>query len=147
MKVTVKEGIKGFSGKLDGAIYYYHPRLKRTLMRKEFKMPHQPQNDTYRSIAQNLKQLDPSEAYRYDFKIYLSLLRDKDETIAVPSWYGIFTKMMWAMKKKYSDTINLETLTREQIVAQNLPCRSVKAAVADGLLPEVTNWELLDREI
>ncbi|MDI3504354.1 MAG: hypothetical protein PWP64_1290, partial [Candidatus Cloacimonadota bacterium] len=33
MKAYVKAGIKGFSGKLDGAIYYYHPRLKRTLMR------------------------------------------------------------------------------------------------------------------
>jgi len=30
MKAYVKAGIKGFSGKLDGAIYYYHPGLKRT---------------------------------------------------------------------------------------------------------------------
>jgi len=27
MKATVKEGLKGFSGKLDGAIYHYHPRI------------------------------------------------------------------------------------------------------------------------
>jgi hypothetical protein len=44
MKATVKEWIKGFSGKLDGAIYYYYPRLKRTLMRRAPKMPVQVYN-------------------------------------------------------------------------------------------------------
>ncbi|MDI3504515.1 MAG: hypothetical protein PWP64_1451 [Candidatus Cloacimonadota bacterium] len=44
MKAYVKAGIKGFSGKLDGAIYYYHPRLKRTLMRRAPKLSIQPQN-------------------------------------------------------------------------------------------------------
>jgi len=51
MKVTVKEGIKGFSGKLDSAIYYYHPRLKRTLMRRAPKMPIQEKNLEYAAIA------------------------------------------------------------------------------------------------
>ncbi|MDP2173547.1 MAG: hypothetical protein Q8M98_05135 [Candidatus Cloacimonadaceae bacterium] len=51
MKATVKEGIKGFSGKLDDAVYYYHPRLKRTLMRKAPKMPLQEQNIKYGNIA------------------------------------------------------------------------------------------------
>jgi hypothetical protein len=147
MKVTVKEGIKGFSGKLDGAIYYYHPRLKRTLMRKKPQMPVQEQNVQYKNISQQIKALDPSVAYRYDFKVYLSLLQDKDDSINLPSWYSLFTKMLWAMQKKYPANVHLLTLTREQILAENLPCRSVKAAVADGLLPEVTNWELLDRDI
>jgi hypothetical protein len=51
MKAYVKAGIKGFSGKLDGAIYYYHPGLKRTLMRWAPKMPIQPQNLDYRDIS------------------------------------------------------------------------------------------------
>jgi hypothetical protein len=51
MKAYVKAGIKGFSGKLDGAIYCYHPGLKRTLMRQAPKMPIQPQNLDYRDIS------------------------------------------------------------------------------------------------
>ncbi|MDY0151003.1 MAG: hypothetical protein RBS43_01875 [Candidatus Cloacimonas sp.] len=54
MKSTVKEGLKGFSGKLDGAIYYYHPRLKRTLMRRAPKMPIQPENIEYATIARQI---------------------------------------------------------------------------------------------
>jgi len=72
MKAYVKAGIKGFCGKLDGAIYCYHPRLKRTLMRSAPQMPIQP---------------------------------------------------------------------------QNLPCRSVKAAVEDNLLPQIPGYQYLDREI
>lgn len=85
MKVTVKEGIKGFSGTLDGAIYYYHPRLQRTLMRRKPEMPLQQQNTDYAQIAKRIKALNPSAAYRYDFKLYLSTLRDHDANANYPS--------------------------------------------------------------
>ncbi len=147
MKVKVKEGIKGFSGKLDGAIYYYHPRLKRTLMRRKPQMPRLPQNESYTSIGKNIKALEPSDAYRYDFKIYTSLLRDQDESFDLPSWYPLFVKMLWAMQKKYPGQVDLNTLTRQQIQELDLPCRSVKRAIEDGLLAPVTNWQLLDKEI
>ncbi len=147
MKATVKEGIKGFSGKLDGAIYYYHPRLKRTLMRRAPQMPIQPQNNDYRDISRQIKAINPSEGYRNDFKNYLNLLRDRDESIRLPSWYSLYIKMLWAMQAKYPATVNLKIITREQITQQNLPCRSVKTAVEDGLLPVVPGYQYMDREI
>lgn len=147
MKAYVKEGIKGFSGELDGMIYYYHPRLKRTLMRKKPKMPLQEQNIGYRSIARQLKDLEPSAEYRYDFKLYLSQLRDRDEDVNLPSWYALFVKMMWAMQAKYPDQVDLKTITRDQVLSQDLPCRSVKTAVEDGLLPQVPGWDNLDHQI
>jgi hypothetical protein len=147
MKATVKEGIKGFSGKLDGAIYYYHPRLQRTLMRRAPKMPVQPQNEDYRAIARQIKAIDPSPQYRYDFKIYHSALMDKDASVRYPSWYSLYVKMLWAMRTKYPGTVDLKTITRQQITDQNLPCRSVKAAVEAGILAEVPGYEHLDRQI
>ncbi|MBW6514254.1 MAG: hypothetical protein K0B87_05805 [Candidatus Syntrophosphaera sp.] len=147
MKVKVKQGITGFSGKLDGLVYYYHPRLKRTLARHKPKMPALPQNATYTTVSRRLKELNPSEAYRYDFKIYASLLRDQDESLLVPSWYPLFTRMMWAMQKKYPETVDLRAITREQVLSQDLPCRSVRAAIEDGLLAPVSNWELLDHSL
>ena len=147
MKVKVTEGIKGFSGKLDGAVYYYHPRLKRTLMRRAPEMPVQAQNLDYTNIARQIKAINPSEAYRNDFRNYLNQLRDRDESIRLPSWYSLYVKMLWAMQAKYPDKVNLKTITREQILAQDLPCRSVKAAVEDGLLPVIPGYKYMDREI
>jgi hypothetical protein len=147
MKATVKEGIKGFSGKLDGAIYYYHPRLKRTLMRRAPKMPIQQQNNDYRDISRQIKVVNPSEGYRNDFRNFLNLLRDRDESVRLPSWYSLYIKMMWAMQAKYPATVNLKTITREQIFALDLPCRSVKTAVEDGLLPQISGYQYMDREI
>ena len=44
IKATVKQGIKGFSGIMDSAIYYYHPRLKTTIIRHAPQMPIQEKN-------------------------------------------------------------------------------------------------------
>jgi hypothetical protein len=147
MKAYVKDGIKGFSGKLDGAIYYYHPRLKRTLMRKAPVMPVQPQNHVYREISRQIKAIDPSEGYRNDFRNYLNELRERDEDVRLPSWYSLYIKMLWAMQAKYPELVNLSTITKDEIIAQDLPCRSVKRAVEAGLLPKIPGYKYLDREI
>jgi hypothetical protein len=55
--------------------------------------------------------------------------------------------MMWAMQAKYPQQVNLKTITREQILEQQLPCRSVKAAVEDGLLAKIPGYQYLDNEI
>jgi hypothetical protein len=81
MKVSVKQGINGFSGKLDGAVYYYHPRLKRTLMRRAPKMPVQQQNHDYRDISRQIKAIDPSEGYRNGLRMYLNALMDRDGSV------------------------------------------------------------------
>ena len=147
MKAILRESIKGFSGKLDGAIYYYHPRLKRTLMRRLPKMPMQQQNHDYRDISRQIKALEPSEGYRSDFRIYLNLLRDKDESVRLPSWYSLYVKMLWAMQAQLPEQVNLKTITRTQIVEQRLPCISVSAAVEAGLLVPVGGYRYLNHEI
>jgi len=134
MKVVLRQSIKGLSGQLDGLIYYYHPRLKRTLARKCPEMPIQPQNMEYGNIARQIKALEPSEGYRNDFRIYLSYLRDSDESVRYPSWYSLYIKMMWAMQARYPEVVDLKTITREQIYDLELPCRTVQAAAQDGLL-------------
>ena len=147
MKVYFKRGIGGYSGKVDEAVFYYHPRLKLTLMRRFPKMPHQEMNDKYGAIAKKRKKIKPSANYKENFKTYTALLRDADSSVLVASWYNLYVKMMWALQRKYPETVNLETLTREQIYEQNLPCKTVKMAVEDRLLPVVTGYETLMAEI
>ncbi len=141
MKATFIAGIKGITGKLDGAIYYYHPKLRKVLVRKFPKIPHQSQNDTYSSVAKALAALKPSDGYKNNFKSYLSILRDEQPETSVASWYNLFTKMMWALQAKYPDSVDLRTITRSQIEDQQLACRTIKAAVENGLLPYVNGCE------
>ena len=54
--------------------------------------------------------------------------------------------MMREMAKQDS-TIDLITLTREDIFTKDLSCISVKKAVEAGLLPKVYDWQHLDREM
>ncbi|MDI3504486.1 MAG: hypothetical protein PWP64_1422, partial [Candidatus Cloacimonadota bacterium] len=43
--------------------------------------------------------------------------------------------------------VDLKTITKAQIIEQDLPCRSVKRAVEDGLLLEIPGYQYLDKEI
>lgn len=79
--------------------------------------------------------------------MYLNSLMDRDDSVRLPSWYSLYIKMLWAMQAKYPEQVILKTITREQIFEQNLPCRSVKAAIEDGLLPQIPGYQYLDREI
>jgi len=51
-------------------------------------------------------------------------------------------KIMFAMQKDYPG-MDLNTLSRADIIDLALPCRTVSNAVAAGYLPEVRNWQEL----
>jgi hypothetical protein len=53
--------------------------------------------------------------------------------------------MLWDMQK--AGLVDLKTLSRQQIYDNDLPCKSVKAAVEAGYLSEVLNYQLLDEDI
>ena len=50
---------------------------------------------------------------------------------------------MFRLAEAYPE-IDLKTLTRDEIFANDLPCISVKRAVLAGLIPKVQGWERLD---
>lgn len=110
-------------------------------------MPIQPQNHDYRDISRQIKAIEPSEAYRSDFRNYLNVLRERDQEIRLPSWYSLYIKMLWAMQAKFPELVNLKSISKAQIIEQDLPCRSVKRAVEAGLLPRIPGYEYMDREI
>ena len=147
MKNIVKEGLTGLSGRIDDSIYYYHPRLRKTIVRRAPIMPLQSQNIEYRNISRQIKELKPSDAYKNDFKVYLMKLRDADESVRLPSWYSLYIKMLWAMQAKYPQQVDLRQITREQVMQESLPCRSVKEAVEDGLLAPLAGYQYLNNEI
>ena len=149
MKVYFKNMLQAYRGKCDGLVYYYNPRLQRILVRPHVKPRPSVQTRRFASIAKNLKALAPSDAFKTDMSVYTDIhnrrvgSRQRPERI-LSNWYNTFMVMMYALPK-VETYIDLEAITRAQIEANDLPCRSVKRAVEAGLLEPVPGYELLDK--
>lgn len=144
MKVTFKNMIQAYQGKCDGLIYYYNPRLKRMLCRTYTKPRESTQTKRFAAIAKNLRALNPSEGFCNDLRVYTNLYSRKyHEGPNIVTWYNAYLMMMYALAGLYPH-LDLQTLTRADIEAQGLPCRSVKQAVEAGLLKPVKGYELLE---
>jgi len=149
VKVHFKKGLSGYSGTADDAVYYYHPKLKMCLVR-EYVIPNNAKNtDRTKAIMANLKLIQPSDGYKTNFNDYLLAYNDHKDYRDKPmlSWYNLYIKMLFAMQKSLPEQVDLKTLTREQIHAQELPCISVKKTVEAGLLPPMRNYDMLDKQI
>ncbi|HOY85717.1 MAG TPA: hypothetical protein PLQ80_10540 [Candidatus Syntrophosphaera sp.] len=146
MKAKFKNMLLGYTGTCDGLVYYFNRRLNRVIVRLHVKPRSNENNRRFGRIATNLKRLNLSDGYRQDLKIYVSLFNGSmaNEDFILQSWYNAFSKLMWNLVKLYPG-LDLEFVTRAQIEAGDLPCRSVKRAVEAGLLPSVNGSELLDR--
>ncbi len=139
MKVKFKDHIKKQLGTVDGIIYYMVPGCNKIIGRRVPKMPHQPMNDKYKNVSLALKAIDPSPGFRQNLKDYLVDLKENDESITWLNWHNVYVKMMWNLAANYP-SVNLETITREQIINEDLPCKSVKEAIDAELLPEVQGY-------
>jgi hypothetical protein len=51
------------------------------------------------------------------------------------------------MQKAMPVSVDLKTITREQIASQNLPCRTLRDAIEAGLLPMVEGYQRWDKQI
>jgi len=143
MIVTLKFDQKAYSGKMDGLIYYWHPRYYKLLARR---LPEKTKptaaKQRFAQIAKNLKAMQISAAYRSDLLAYLNLLQSEGYFPKLNSWYLLFTKLMFAFGERHPE-IDIATLTKQGIIDNSLSCRSVKTAVEDLLLPRVTGYERL----
>jgi len=143
MKVTLKFDQKAYSGKMDGLIYYWHPRYNMLLARRS---PEKPKptaaKQRFAQISKNLKALQPSAAYQSDLQVYLHMLQGEGYYPKLNSWYLLFTKLMFGFGERHPES-DIATLTKQEIIDNNLSCRSVKTAVEDLLLPRVEGFETL----
>jgi len=147
MKVKTRFGISGYNGNVDGMIYYTLPNSEAIIgRRKPEHFTESTHHNDYRLISQNIGLLQPSQEYKNDFKVYIALYKELPEASKkVSGWYNLYIAMLWNLQK--SGSVDLKTLTKAQIYADNLPCKSVKAAVESGLLPTVLNYQNLDNGI
>ena len=157
MKAIFKNMIQAYSGKCDGLVYYYNPRLHRMVVRPHVKRRKTAQNDLFKTISARLKALEPSEGYKRDLTMYVELFNRKASNYRHPlnNWYNAFTKLMWALAKIYDGsqggenpvTVDLSTITRSFVYDNELPCISVKRAVEAGIISPVNGYEQMTQEL
>lgn len=145
MKAVLKNMLMAYTGKCDGLVFYYNPRLDKVIARMLPEFTPNENNHRMGRIARNLKALNLSEGFRLDLITYTELYRREWHDSACNSWYNLFNKLMWAMAKQYH--LDLETITREMIESEGLPCINVHNAVEAGLIPPVTGWERMTSAI
>ena len=146
MKVTFKYGIGSFSGTTDMATFYATKRGTGSIMRKWVLPKTTDQNVEIKSVSQNLNIIWGlcSEDYKSDLKIYAD--RDyqqntnpEDPFTPMLSNYAVFTKLMWAFQAANSASVDLKTLTYNDInTLYSNQLGTVLASIEEGLLRSVT---------
>jgi hypothetical protein len=143
MKVYLKRNLAGYTGTVDEAIFYYNPKIRKTLMRPYRYPTLNHNNERTVSIMANLKALNPSQGYKANLSDYVMYYNERKEFYDKPmvGWSNAWLKLMFALQKMMPAEVDLRTITRQQIIDQNLPCRTVKDAIEAGLLPPLPDYE------
>lgn len=149
MKVYLKNMVQGFTGSVDGLIYYTDKRTGKVYVRKAFTFKDHPGQPTFREVQRQIYLLYPTKAYQFELKDYCSYYNNLQENSNKPvfSWCHIFNKLMWNMQKKFPETVDLRQITREIVYKEQLPCISLRAAIEAGLLPMVEGYERWEAKI
>jgi hypothetical protein len=142
MKTRFMQNTQGLTGKMDDKVFYYRRDLNQILARQYTPPCRNPSADQCKLIMANLKTLNLSAGYRQNFRDYLLKYNNLpvNREHPVPAWNNLWLKVMFGMVKVIPG-IDLATLTRQQIIDQYLPCRSLKAAIDWELLPQVRGYE------
>jgi len=145
MKASVKLALPGFTGKMDDMVIYYNSTLNKLIARRYVMPTHVPSNDDFVAISKLVRNLRISEEYINDCRRYVKLYNQKyrRHNRALSSWNNVFFRLMMKLKKQFPE-LDLTTLTKDEIYANDYPCISIKRAVEAQLLDPLSDYALLD---
>jgi hypothetical protein len=131
--INFNYGIGRLKANLDGLLVYYSPKYGRNIARRYIK----PRvTETIRIFGSKQKHLSDiwkqaSTAYKQDMKIYAGLLARA--TMKQRASFCIFVTMCWNWQKA-NPAENILSLSRERIINEALPMRTIAEAVQAGYL-------------
>ena len=146
MKAYVKLMLPGFTGNMDDVVIYYNSHLNKYIARRKVIPKYTPSNEIIKEIFAFAKRIELSEGYLDDCREYIFQFNRKNrrQNRAMNTWPNVFMKVMHAIVKSYPDLdLDLKTLTREEIIAMNLPCRSIYESINAGYLEKVRDYNKL----
>ncbi len=149
MKTTFKHAVKSFRGTNRKEELYYSSYkngevvIAKTLPEPTIKAHHHIFGTITKHLHKMYKTL--SAEYKLDLscyaKLFSTLPENNDKLPASGS--ALFTGMLWKLKKLHPE-IDLATITREEIVQNEYPMRSVVESMQNGLLVEIEEASMLD---
>jgi len=144
MKAYVKLTLPGFTGNMDDVVIYYNSHLNKYIARKKVIPKYTPSNEIIKEIFAFAKRIELSDGYLNDCREYIFQFNRKNrrQDRAMNTWPNVFMKVMRATMKSYPD-LDLKTLTREEIIAMNLPFRSIYESINAGYLEKVRDYNKL----
>ena len=148
MKAQVKLMLPGFTGNMDDVVIYYNAHLNKYIARRKVMPKFTPSNEIVKEMYAFARRIELSEAYKNDCREYIKLYNRKNRRNgrAMSTWPNVFMKVMRATKNQYPE-LDFATLTREEVIERDLPCKTVAAAVEAGYLEKVTGYEKLTGKI
>jgi len=143
MKVLFKNNILSYSGKVDNLVFYWSPRLQRTICRNWVKPTRTQHMTDFGEISRNIFSFPISDGYKQDLRTYVNMFNVGTKTFVKPyaNYFNVYTKIMYAMARKHD--IDLKTLTYDDIVNDDLPCLTVHRAIQDELIDDIPGSEYL----
>ncbi|HOH97174.1 MAG TPA: hypothetical protein PL188_02570 [Candidatus Cloacimonadota bacterium] len=151
MKTTFKYGIGTYSGTIDSITFGSYKKGTVCIARKHVIPRSTEQNQELGTISKNLSSIyaDVSQDYKDDLKTYAYLYgqRHTPKNQLPPKSYGLFVKLLYILQDENSGTVDLKTLTCNDIKTLFPEIVSVADAVENGFLPRVEGAELLDAEM
>lgn len=144
MKAKVKVALPGYAGNMDDMVIYYNSALNCMIARKKVTPKYTPNNQDLKDIFAFSRKIGLSAEFKADCRMYIKAYNGKFRRYnrALSSWPALWLKMMKAQLVLMPD-LQLATASREDILASELPCRSISTAVEAGLLDKVPGVEKL----
>ena len=150
MKVKFKYGIGSYSGTLDMATFYETKRGGASFMRKWVKPRETEQNVRLANISKSIANLwsQVSQAYKDDMFTYCNLYEATGPDAQNPfhvkiTSYAMFTRMMYKFEEIKGGSVNLISITYQDIATLFPELVSVATACDEGYLVSVPGAELL----
>lgn len=144
MKAQLDVLLSRFSGNMDEMVIYHNSKLQIYIARRKVKPKYTQSNEIVKDINSLRWRINLSEDYLDDCREYIRLFNQKfrRQGRAMSTWPNVYMKIMRTLNKQYPD-LDFKTLTREEVIKQNLPCRTVAAAVEAGYLEKVPGCKRL----
>ncbi len=149
MRLSLLPLITGLSGRLGKLVFCIEKKSGACWTRLYVKPEITEHNHEIGSAAKNLSTIyhQVNEGYMDDLKDYVDRFNlEYLEHKGYMKTFPCFMKMMYAMKRKHP-SVNLKTLTIDQIMSEDLPVRSIREAVEHELLPVVKRYQELNVSI
>lgn len=151
MKTNLKYGIASYSGTIDDITFGSYKKGKVCIARKWVLPRTTAQNAELGTSTKNIASIyaAASAGFKSDLRTYADLYARKNSRSRslAANPFALFMKLMYAFAADEGESVDLKTITLNDIQSLFSDLDSVAAAVTAGYLPNVNGAELLTQTI